>query len=351
MVRVAWHASPVSTSAGTGTAAWRERAGEAVPAEVAAYWAGGDPEERAAAGWQSVSLRPRVLVDVSRASAATTLLGHPLPAPLVLSPTALHCLAHPEGEVATAVGAARVGLPFTVATRASRSLADVAAAAGPWWLQVYVLRDRGLTQDLLARAVAGGAQALVLTGDTPLLGRRAGDRASLGLPPEAVRANVPAETTDESLRQATDLTPDVIGWLAELSGLPVLVKGVLRGDDARRCLDAGAAGVVVSHHGGRQLAAAVSPARVLAEVVQSVAGRGVVLADGGIRTGEDVLRALALGADAACLGRPVLWALAAGGADGVADLLGTLVEEIRLALALAGTPTVADVGPDLLALP
>ena len=277
------------------------------------------------------------------ASPATRLLGLNLPAPLVVSPTALHALADPEGEVASARGAALAGVPFTLATRSSRRLEEVAEAAGPWWLQVYVLRDRALTRDLVQRAVAAGAGALVLTGDTPLLGRRRSDRASLGLPPAALRANTPADVPDEALLQADDLTPDTIGELAALSGLPVLVKGVLRGDDARTCLAAGAAGVVVSHHGGRQLAGAVLPVHALPSVRDAVGSGPVVLVDGGIRSGEDVLRALALGADAACVGRPVLWALATAGADGVRTLLADLVEQTRLALALAGTPTPGDV--------
>jgi 4-hydroxymandelate oxidase len=227
--------------------------------------------------------------------------------------------------------------------------------AGPWWFQAYVLRDRGLTRALVQRAAAAGATAVVLTGDTPhvALKKRTG-RGDIGLSDEQLLVNLAQHTADGARGPAAfeqDPTVDlrVIEELAGLSGLPVLVKGVLRGDDAVACLDAGATGLVVSNHGGRQLDRAVSTAAALPEVVAAVAGRGPVLVDGGLRSGLDVLTALALGADAVLLGRPVLWALAADGADGVHSCLQAVTGDLAHVMALAGAPTLADVTYDLLA--
>ena len=312
-----------------------------------AYYAAGAGDEVAAgeavAAWRRWRIRPRVLTDVSRVDTAVELLGRALPHPVLAGPTALHALAHPDGEVATARGVRGAGGLLVLSSRASAPVEAVAAAAGPWWFQVYVLRDRGVTREQVARAVAAGAQALVLTVDAPVLGRKPRVRGPLPLadPSLGPAARTPGLTQDPALGPAD------IGRLAELSGLPVLVKGVLRGDDAERCVAAGAAGVVVSNHGGRQLDRAVSTAHALPEVVAAVAGRVPVLVDGGLRTGEDVLTALALGARAVLLGRPVLWALAAAGAAGVAELLTAYTDELAHAMALAGAAGVADLTPDL----
>ena len=306
------------------------RAREVLPAEVHAHWAGGSGEEtslaEATAAWRDVRLRPRVLRDVSRVDTALTLLGARLRTPVVLAPTALHGLGHPDGERATAAGAARAGALTALSTRASEPV-----AADPWWQQVYVLRDRARTVDLVQAAAARGARALVLTGDTPYVARKA--RGDFG----------PQVDVPDAARQDPATTLDDVGRLAGASGLPVLVKGVLRGDDAAACLDAGAAGVWVSGHGGRQLDRSVAPARALPEVVDAVAGRAPVLVDGGVRSGLDALCALALGADAVAVGRPVLWALAAGGADGVAACLDALTADLAAAMALAGAASLADV--------
>jgi 4-hydroxymandelate oxidase len=238
-----------------------------------------------------------------------------------------------------------------LSTRSSTRIESVAAAAGSWWFQVYVLRDRALTKELVQRATAAGARALVLTGDTPYVGRKRRDRGSLAIPDEDFRANLERLTDVTLAEQAADVTFDDIGWLRELSGLPVLVKGVLRGDDAAHCMEAGAAGVVVSNHGGRQLDGAVATAEALPEVVKALAGRGEVLVDGGVRTGRDVVRALALGARAVLVGRPVLWGLATEGAAGVARVLTELQEDTAHVMALAGAATVDQVTADLVLPP
>jgi 4-hydroxymandelate oxidase len=232
-----------------------------------------------------------------------------------------------------------------VSIRCSRKIEEVAgavaSAGGAWWFQVYVMRDRDLTARLVERAIAAGARALVLTGDTPVVGRKRRDRTDGVVSDAQVLANL-GPLADVSLAgQATDVTFADIGWLARLSGVPVLVKGVLRADDARACVTAGAAGVIVSNHGGRQLDRAVPAALALPAVAAELGPAVPVYADGGLRTAEDVLAAIGLGARAVFLGRPVLWALACGGADGVLDLLTGLTSDLAHVMALAGAATVA----------
>jgi 4-hydroxymandelate oxidase len=313
-----------------------QAASAAVPEDVRGYWNGGAGDEatlrEATAAWERVRLRPGVLRDVSAVDTSLELLGSRLATPVLVGPTALHGLAHPDAEAATARGTADAGSLHVLSTRSSLPLEQV--PAGPWWLQTYVVRDRGLTRSLVQRAAAAGATALVLTGDTPYLGQR----AVLGRPP------LPPEQ-----EQDPSVGLDVIAELSAWSGLPVLVKGVLRGDDAVACLAAGAAGVVVSNHGGRQLDRAVATADALPEVVEAVAGKAPVLVDGGLRSGLDVLCALALGADAVLLGRPALWALAADGAAGVQACLEALTADLAHAMGLAGARSLAELTSDLVA--
>ncbi|HLM42800.1 MAG TPA: alpha-hydroxy acid oxidase, partial [Myxococcaceae bacterium] len=314
----------------TPYAVLEERARALLPQPVFDYYAGGAGDEDTlaanASAWSAVRLRPRVLRDVSHVDTSTTVLGTRVAAPVLVAPTAFHRLAHPLGELATAQGTAVANSLLVLSTRSSTRLESVAAAAGPWWFQVYVLRDRGLTRELVLRATASGARALVLTGDTPYVGRKRRNRDTLSIPDEDFRANLERLTDVTLAEQASNVTFDDIGWLHELSRLPVLVKGVLRADDATRCIQAGAAGVIVSNHGGRQLDGAVPTAHALPEVAQALAGRGEVLVDGGIRSGRDVLRALALGARAVLLGRPILWGRALEGAAGVQRVLTELQE-------------------------
>jgi 4-hydroxymandelate oxidase len=230
------------------------------------------------------------------------------------------------------------------------------------WFQLYVYRDRGATDALVRRVEAAGCRALVLTVDTPLLGRRERDvRNRFALPPDlgienlhaAGYARMPPAGGDSGLAayaaELLDpaLTWDAIAWLRSITALPVLVKGVVRADDAVRAIERGAAGVVVSNHGGRQLDAAPATIEVLPRIADAVAGRGEVLLDGGVRRGTDVLKAIALGARAVLVGRPVLWGLAAAGREGVAAALATLRRELDLAMALCGCPDVASVTRDL----
>jgi isopentenyl diphosphate isomerase/L-lactate dehydrogenase-like FMN-dependent dehydrogenase len=318
------------------------------------YFAGGAGDEltlrenaAAFARWQ---LRPRLLVDVGETTAATTVLGTPVAMPLLVAPTAFHRMAHPDGEAGTARAAAAAGTIMCLSTIATATPAEVAAAApdAPRWFQVYIFRDRGVSRALIDQAVENGYLALVLTIDAPVLGRRERDlRTGFRLPPEIVVPSI-AEIMGE-WHGATPL--DVLGqidpslsWrdleaLAADSPLPIVVKGVLGGQDARLAVEHGAAAVVVSNHGGRQLDGVPATLDVLPECVEAVDGRVEVLVDGGVRRGTDVVKALALGARAVLAGRAVLWGLAAGGEAGARRVLELLHAEIENALALAGCPT------------
>jgi 4-hydroxymandelate oxidase len=326
------------------------RASTLLPPEVYDFYAGGSGSETTVRGnveaWQRLWLLPRVLRDVSRVDTSLSLPGAPLRTPVAVAPTAFHGLAHPDGEVATAAAAARAGALFVLSTRSSRRIEDVGAAAaaagGSWWFQVYVMRDRELTATLIRRAVAAGASALVLTADTPVVGPKRGNQGGDMVTPEAFRVNLGPQADLAAATQAADLTFADIGWLAGQGDVPVLVKGVLRPDDAQACVAAGAAGVIVSNHGGRQLDRALPTALALAPVAAGLPGAAVHV-DGGVRTGEDVLAAIALGAGAVFLGRPVLWALASGGAPAVAGLLTGLTSDLAHAMALAGAATLADI--------
>jgi 4-hydroxymandelate oxidase len=324
------------------------------------YFAGGAGDESALASnlasWRAIRLRPRVLRPVADPDLSVTVLGSRLAAPVAIAPMGYQRLAHPDGERASAVAAARVGAAMTLSTYATTRLEDVRAAApgGVQWFQAYILHDRGLTADLLQRAAASGFTAVVLTVDATVPGDRRRDRRhgyalphadGIGLP-NLGRANLDAAY---STQLEADLGPDVIGWVRDVSGLPVAVKGVLHPDDARSCVEAGAAAVVVSNHGGRQLDAAVATADALADVADAVADRADVLVDGGVRCGADVVRALALGARAVLVGRPVLWALANHGEEGVTRMLSALIDDIERCLRMCGAAGVSALGPDVLA--
>ena len=331
------------------------------------YAAGADDEHcvrRNCAAYERLALHYRVLVDVSRRALSTTVLGHRVALPILVAPTAFHRLAHRDGELASVRGAGDAGTIFILSTLSNTRIEDVvAAAAGPVWFQLYVYRDRGATEALVRRAEAAGAQALVLTVDAPLLGRRERDVTNgFALPPDLGIANlhgaghdVPPASQESGLAAyvADLLDPSLdwsaIGWLRSITRLPVLVKGIVRADDAARAIAEGAAGVVVSNHGGRQLDASPATIDVLPRIADAIAGRGEILLDGGIRRGTDVVKALALGARAVLVGRPVLWGLAAGGREGVAAALGVLRRELDLAMALCGCPDIAAITRDLVA--
>ena len=333
------------------------------------YYAGGAHDEVTVRenrrAYEALALRPRVLVDVSRRDTSTTVLGTAVAAPVLVAPMAFQRLAHSDGELATARAVRASGSLMVLSTLATASVEEVCAAApGPLWFQLYVYRDRGATRALVERAEGAGCTALVLTVDTPLLGRRERDvRTGFTLPPELSIGNVvpggpstlPPAYADSGLAAFfadlldASLTWRDVEWLRSITRLPVVVKGVLRADDARQAVERGAAAVVVSNHGGRQLDTALATVRALPEVVDAVGGRVEVLVDGGVRRGTDVVKALALGARAVLLGRPVLWGLAIGGEAGVAAALATLREELDLAMALCGCPRLSDLTPDLLA--
>lgn len=333
---------------------WRRRAREVTDPAAWDYLETGAGQEvslrEATRAWRRWWLRPRVLRDVSRVDTSTTVLGARLRTPVLVAPSAAHDLYHRDGELATAAGTAAAGSLLCLSTRSTRLIEDVAAHAGPWWMQVYVA-DREITAALVRRAAAAGAGALVLTVDTPYVSRRARSGRAVPLDDGRAQVNVAGHLAGRPatlLEQDPSLTLDVVRWLGEVSGLPVVVKGVLRGDEARACVDAGAAGVVVSNHGGRQLDRALPPAVALPEVVAAVGRRVPVLVDGGLRDGTDVLVALALGADAVMIGRPAVYGLAVDGAAGVQAVLEGLTDELSHAMGLAGCASLADLDPALL---
>lgn len=299
------------------------------------------------AAFDRATLRPRVLAAVRTPRTDTEILGHRWPLPVGIAPTSYHTLVHPEGEAATAAAAG--GVPFTVSTFAGRTFQDVArAATGPLWLQVYAFRDRGVTRDLIAAAEQAGFQALVLTVDAPRLGRRLRDIGNgFRIPPGIAPANLPpGDYSWPSGHAAAEFEPldwSVVDRLRSISPLPLLLKGILSAGDAEQAVRAGADGIVVSNHGGRQLDGAPATLDVLPEIAETVAGRVPVLLDGGVRRGADVLAALTAGADAVLLGRPVLHGLAAAGTEGVRRVLALIAEELDDAMALSGIASIADV--------
>jgi 4-hydroxymandelate oxidase len=331
---------------------------DVLPEMVFDYYAGGSGEEwtlrentRAYGRWV---IRPRVLVDVSNVEPMTTVLGQESSFPILLAPTAFQRMAHRDGELATAHGAASLGAIMVVSTIATVSLEDLAATGVRRWFQLYVLKDRDLTATLVKRAHAAGYEAIVLTVDTPLLGRRLRDeRNSFALPPGIGLANLEGSGLPESSgsglfsffleRHDATLTWDDVAWLRSLSPLPLVLKGIVTAEDTRLAVDAGVDAIVVSNHGGRQLDGAPASLDVLPEVVEAAEGRIEVLLDGGIRRGSDVFKALALGARATLVGRPYLWGLAVNGADGVRQVLEIIRDDLMLTMALAGRSRIVDI--------
>jgi isopentenyl diphosphate isomerase/L-lactate dehydrogenase-like FMN-dependent dehydrogenase len=322
------------------------------------YYAGGAGDEQALAGnvaaWQQLRLRPRVLVDVETVSTATEVLGTSVSMPLLVAPTAIQRLAHPDGEEGMARAAAAAGTVMCLSTLATATPAEVAAAApdAPRWCQLYVFRDRGVTRAFVEQAVEHGYEAIVLTVDAPRLGRRERDLRTAFRVPEAIlvpnfaaAAGGWAGATPLELLGAIDptLTWTDLAELRALSALPLVLKGIQTGEDAALACEHGADAIVVSNHGGRQLDAVAPTAELLPEVVEAVAGRLEVYVDGGVRRGSDVVKALALGARAVLAGRAPLWGLACDGEAGATRVLELLRDEVELALALCGCTSPADV--------
>lgn len=340
-----------------------------LPQMVYDYYAGGAHDEVTLLendrAYDKIRLKYRVLRDISQRSIATTVLGEPLRMPLWVAPTAFHRLADPAGEVATVRAAGAAGAGFVLSTLSTCSIEEVlAAASGPVWFQLYVYRDRELTAGLVERARAAGCKGIVLTVDAQIFGMRERDvRNRFHLPPGVEMKNLLPAGLDGIAQEAGGsglgtyvsslFDPSLcwrdVEWLAGLSDLPVVIKGVAHPDDAHLAVEHGAAALVVSNHGGRQLDTSPATIDVLAQIVDAVDGRIEVLVDGGIRRGTDVVKALALGAKAVSIGRPVLWGLAVDGAGGVLRVLELLSQEIDHAMALCGAKELTELSRELIA--
>ncbi|WP_328526194.1 alpha-hydroxy acid oxidase [Kribbella sp. NBC_00359] len=329
-----------------------------LPAEVRDFVAGGSGSETTLrlnrAALDSITVTPRVLAGVDEPGTSCTLLGGQFAMPVAVAPMAYQRLLHPEGELLLAAAAATAGIPYVISTLSSVPLEKIAAVT-PSWFQLYWLRDRGLVRTLAERATAAGCGALMVTVDVPVMGRRLRDvRNSFALPPEVVAANIVDMVTEAhsavpglsaiAAHTASAFDPAVgwsdLQWLRSSSELPLVVKGILDPRDARRAADLGVDGVVVSNHGGRQLDGAPASIDALGPVVDAVGNHCAVLVDGGVRGGIDVVKALALGASAVLIGRPLLWALAVEAVDEALALLG---QELRDAMLLAGCGDLAAV--------
>ena len=335
-----------------------ERAARVLSEPVHRYFRQGAREgvsaAEASAAWERYRFLPQVLRDVTEVDLSTTLLGTDVRTPFGIAPTTLQRAAHPDGELATAGAAAQAGAPLVLSSNAGTTFEEVGATGATWWLQLYVTADRPSCVPVLERAVAAGARALVLTADTPVVGTKhdEGPRVWDVIDPGWLRVNFPPGYGDRpGDAKATDLGPQDVHWLAESTGLPVVVKGVLRPEDARRCVDAGASAVWVSNHGGRQLDQTAATADCLADVVAEVGAEAEVYVDGGVRNSRHALAALALGARAVFLGRPVLYALALDGEKGVLRLLSELAEDLEADLRVAGCPSAAGVPRSLVRRP
>ncbi|MCL4254652.1 MAG: alpha-hydroxy-acid oxidizing protein [Anaerolineae bacterium] len=333
------------------------------------YYVGGSDDEitlrenRDAFG--RILLRPRMLRDSSNRDLSVTVLGQKFDLPFMVAPMALAKLAHPQGESAVARAAKSRGVGVVLSTISTIPLEEIAEIRpNPLWFQLYVYKDRAITRDLVSRAQESGYGALVVTVDTPYLGKRERDmRNPLQIPEEYVVANLRKPDAprmgearpDTGLntviaRYDDSLTWKDMEWLASITNMPVLVKGVLRGDDAKLAVEHGMKGVVVSNHGGRQLDTAIATISALPDVVAGVDGKADVLLDGGVRRGTDILKALALGAKAVLVGRPIYFALAAGGETGVLQAFDLLRDEFDLALALCGVHRADNIPHDILAI-
>jgi isopentenyl diphosphate isomerase/L-lactate dehydrogenase-like FMN-dependent dehydrogenase len=319
---------------------------ELLPSDVYDYYAGGAGDEWTLAenrrAFERWVIRPRMLTSAFPPDTSTELLGVSLSFPVLVAPWAYQPLAHPDGETATARGAARVGTIMVVSTTALDRLEQVATASSfPKWWQLYVFTDRGFTAEMLRRVHAAGYGAVCLTVDFPVGGLRHRDARS--------GFEMPYGTTESELVFDPYISWRDLAWIRKLAPLPLLIKGIMTAEDAKIARDQGVDGIVVSNHGGRQLDGVAAPIAVLPEIVAAVEGRIPVLLDGGIRRGIDVFKALALGASAVMVGRPAVWGLAVAGEQGVVDVLTILRGELENAMALAGVRTVGEITPAFVA--
>ncbi len=341
---------------------------EAISGSVLDYYDGGANDEITLrdnpAAFGRIPLYPRVFRGTDRRDTSTMVLGFPLVTPVVAAPVALLGMIHPDGEIPAARATTTAGSIFVLSTFSVTPVEQVVeAATGPVWFQLYVYKDRAATEALVRRVEAAGCSALELTADTPILGQRERDaRNSFELPEGLWTPNLTADGAQivpepgggvspfaASVNALLDpgLTWDDVAWLRSITTLPVLVKGIVRPDDAVRAVDAGASCVIVSNHGGRQVDTAPATIDVLASIIDAVGDRVEVIVDGGIRRGTDIVKALALGAKAVQVGRPVLWGLSVAGEQGVADVLDILYREFDLAMALTGCRSVPEITADL----
>jgi 4-hydroxymandelate oxidase len=338
-----------------------------LPKMVFDYFAGGAGDEITKAAnrddYNRIRLRYRVLRKIGQRDLSTSVFGQQLPLPIAVAPMAFQKLAHPEGEIATVRGTGKAGAIFVASTMATVTMEEIAKnASGPIWFQLYVFKDRGITKSIVQRAEAAGFTALQVTVDVPVMGRREADmRNQFHLPDSYTVANfdapeysgLPAEDGESGpalytrCRFDPDLTWKDIEWFTSITRLPVLIKGIVRGDDARLALEHGASGIVVSNHGGRQLDTSPSTIRVLPEIVEAIGGKGTIVIDGGIRRGVDIVKALALGANCVQVGRPVLWGLVVDGGEGACRVLTILKEELDNVMALCGCSKIPELTPSL----
>src|SRR6516225_6931414 len=344
------------------------KAREMLPQTEYDYYASGANDEitlrENRAAYERIALLPHMLVDVSKRQMGTTVLGEPISMPVLIAPTAFQGLAHPEAETATVKAAGAAKTLMTLSTLSTFSIEEVmAVATGPVWFQLYVFKDRAVSASLVKRAEGAGCKAIVFTVDAPLLGRRERDVRNQFKIPEALSVKNLLPGGLEEFHDGTagsGLGPCIaslldtalawkdIEWLAGITTLPVLVKGILRSDDALLALKHGASGVIVSNHGARQLDTAPATISVLPEIIDAVGGKVEVYVDGGIRRGTDVLKAIACGARAVFIGRPIVWGLACGGEAGVGYVLEMMRQEFDLAMALSGCPTLSSITRDLI---
>ena len=298
--------------------------------------------------WDRIRLRPRVLEEVARVDTRVSLFGQELPFPILLAPTSYHRALHPEGELATAQGAGAAGATWVVSTATTTTLEEIRrTATAPLWFQLYVQPDRGVTQELVQRAEANGCQALCLTVDTPVLGARNRQvRARFALPAGVTAPYMtqlrPGARAVSDPRRGVAVTWKDVEWLRSVARVPLLLKGIITGDDADRGIAAGAQGIIVSNHGARNLDTLPATIDALPEVADRIGGRVPILVDGGVRRGTDVLKAVALGATAVLIGRPYCYALSVGGAAGVQRVVDILRTELEMALQLTGRRSLSE---------
>ncbi|XP_059641482.1 peroxisomal (S)-2-hydroxyacid oxidase GLO4-like isoform X1 [Cornus florida] len=338
---------------------FQELARQALPKMYYDFYSGGAEDQHTlrenVEAFRRITIRPRILVDVSRIDTSTTILGYNTAAPIMIAPTSMHKLAHPEGEVATAKAAASCNTIMALSFSSTCTVEEVAASCNAVrFFQLYVCKRRDMSALLVQKAEQNGFKAIILTVDNPRLGRREADVKNKMVRPQLRNfegllstevvsdkgsnfAAYTAQNFDDSLCWKE------IGWLRSITSLPILIKGVLTREDAIKALEVGVAGIIVSNHGGRQLDFAPASITALEEVIHAVGGKVPVLFDGGVRRGTDIFKALALGAQAVLVGRPVLYGLAAMGEHGVRRVIEMLKDELELTMALSGCPTLKDI--------